>query len=117
MVENHGAYRFLSGPELDGLERLSILLTIFFAVLIGLGYVYLLSGRARREAVGARFLIYGFSCGILVAAACFFYNKHLAVHYRMFMSFIPIAVFSFVLMIFLLRLGCRAKHPTREAGC
>ena len=117
IVQNHGTYRDLSSAELDGLERLSVVLIIFFAAVITLGYVYLLSSRGRRETVGTQFLIYGFACGILVSAACFFYNKYLAVHYRMFMSFIPIAVFSFVLMIFLLRLGYRAKHLTREVGC
>ena len=115
MVENQGTYRYL--PELDGLERLSFLLILFFAAAIALGYVYLLSGRARREAVGTQFLIYGFACGVLVSAVCFFYNKYLAVHYRMFMRYIPIAIFSFVLMIFLLRLGSRTKYPAEEGEC
>ena len=46
MVENQGTYRYL--PELDGLERLSFLLILFFAAAIAVAGAAV--GRARSRA-------------------------------------------------------------------
>ena len=102
LIEQNGNYRYLG--RIEPLERASAILAFLFAAAVLFGYVYILSSKARRRAVGGQFFIFAVFFGCVLDFGCFLYNKYWAVHYRMFMPFIPIVIFSAVLMILLLRL-------------